>query len=67
MKPTKEEFSIKKFMETPEYELKNRLLKEEINKPEHKVNIDRSVFQKTKEEKEILKTLKYNHKHNPKR
>lgn len=63
-KKQKEE-SILKMMESEEYISKNKRLLEEINS--YPVDIDRSVFKKTPEEKDELKKLKYEHKHNPKR
>lgn len=61
----KKDESILKMMESEEYIVKNKALYAEINS--FSVNIDRSVFQKTQEEKDLLKTLKYEYKHNPKR
>lgn len=48
----------KKIQDTPDYIRKNQELQIEINKA--KVNIDRTVFKKSKEEKDLLKKMKAN-------
>jgi hypothetical protein len=47
-----------KITETNEYKAKNAMLQAEINHPSTKVNIDRSVFRKSKEERKHLKWAK---------
>lgn len=61
----KKEEGILKMMESEEYISKNKNLQKEINS--FPVLIDRSVFKKTQEEKNELKKLKYEYKHNPQR
>lgn len=53
---TQIDLNIKAYMQTNDYKMKNEQLKKDINK--HKINIDRSCFKKSKDEKQFSKEAK---------